>query len=107
MKWLQGALATRFNRYRGENGHVFQGRYKAILIGGDRSLLDLVDYIHLNPVRTGLCNANGLPDHKLSSYPKFWERTVRDRLELEAFLSILGVPNNLAGMKRRYNHTWS
>jgi len=46
-----------------ESGHVFEGRYKAILIGGDRSLLSLVDYIHLNPVRAGLCDLDGLRDH--------------------------------------------
>ena len=42
MKWLQSTFATRFNRLRNERGHVFQGRYKAILIGEDRPLLGLV-----------------------------------------------------------------
>ena len=35
------------------SGHVFQGRYKAILVEADRYLLELVRYIHLNPVRAG------------------------------------------------------
>ena len=35
MKWLQSTFANRFNRFRKENGHVFQGRYKAILLDGD------------------------------------------------------------------------
>src|SRR5882762_1505194 len=30
MSWLQTAFCSRFNRYRKENGHVFQGRYKAL-----------------------------------------------------------------------------
>ena len=30
MKWLQSVFATRFNRFRKESGHVFQGRYKAL-----------------------------------------------------------------------------
>ena len=30
MHWLQGTFATRFNRYRGERGHLFQGRYYAV-----------------------------------------------------------------------------
>ena len=30
MKWLQSTFANRFNRFRNSNGHVFQGRYKAI-----------------------------------------------------------------------------
>jgi len=35
-------------------GHLFQGRYKALLVDKDRYLLELVRYIHLNPVRAGL-----------------------------------------------------
>jgi len=35
-------------------GHLFQGRHKAVLVGRDNYLLELVRYIHLNPVRTGL-----------------------------------------------------
>lgn len=42
------------NRKRGRTGHVFQGRYKAILIDADSYLLELIRYIHLNPVRAGL-----------------------------------------------------
>ncbi len=41
-----------FNRKRGVTGHLFQGRYKAILIDAESFLLELVRYIHLNPVRT-------------------------------------------------------
>ena len=37
--------------YNGEVGHLFQGRYKAILCDKDAYLLELVRYIHLNPVR--------------------------------------------------------
>ena len=40
-----------FNRRQGEVGHLFQGRYKAIVCDKDAYLLELVRYIHLNPVR--------------------------------------------------------
>jgi putative transposase len=40
-----------FNRRYGQVGHLFQGRYKAILCDKDPYLLELVRYIHLNPVR--------------------------------------------------------
>ncbi|MDQ8209749.1 transposase, partial [Coraliomargarita sp. SDUM461003] len=36
MKWLQSTFSTRFNRLRKERGHVFQRRYKAILLGSER-----------------------------------------------------------------------
>jgi putative transposase len=41
------------NRRQKRIGHLFQGRYKAILVDRDEYLLELVRYIHLNPVRTG------------------------------------------------------
>ena len=39
-----------FNRRHRRNGHLFQGRYKAILIEKDEYLVELSRYIHLNPV---------------------------------------------------------
>ncbi len=36
MKWLQGVFASRFNRYRGKRGHVFQGHYKSLLFVKNR-----------------------------------------------------------------------
>jgi len=43
--------ARYFNRRYGKVGHLFQGRYRAILCDKDAYLLELVRYIHLNPVR--------------------------------------------------------
>ncbi len=42
------------NKNQGRIGHLFQGRYKAILVEKKSYLLELVRYIHLNPVRAGL-----------------------------------------------------
>ena len=42
------------NKKKREVGHVFQGRYKSILVDKESYLLQLVRYIHLNPVRAGL-----------------------------------------------------
>lgn len=42
------------NRRKQRTGHVFQGRYKALLVEADSYLLELVRYVHLNPVRAGL-----------------------------------------------------
>jgi len=103
MKWLQSTFATRFNRFHHEQGHVFQGRYKSILIGDDRSLPGLVDYIHLNPVRAGISDIDHLKNYTLSSYPKFWNRKSPVGLCRAVYLSLLGFPDNQAGM-RRYRH---
>jgi len=42
------------NRRQQKSGHLFQGRFKALLIDADGYLLELVRYIHLNPVRAGM-----------------------------------------------------
>ncbi len=51
MHRLQCAFATRFNRFRRERGHLFQGRYHALRIENAAALSRVIDYIHLNPVR--------------------------------------------------------
>ena len=56
MRWLQSTFANRFNRFRKSHGHVFQGRYQAILLDGD-AVAAVSHYIHLNPVRAGLIEA--------------------------------------------------
>jgi len=43
-----------FNRRYKKTGHLFQGRYKALLVDADSYLLELVRYIHLNPNRAGM-----------------------------------------------------
>jgi len=42
------------NRRHDRRGHLFQGRFKALLVDGDSYLLELVRYVHLNPVRCGM-----------------------------------------------------
>ncbi len=51
MRQLNGRYTQAFNREYGRVGHVFQGRYKAILIDKESYLLELSRYIVLNPVR--------------------------------------------------------
>ncbi|WP_243689309.1 helix-turn-helix domain-containing protein [Geotalea toluenoxydans] len=59
MQNLMLRYSTWFNRKHQRIGHLFQGRYKAILIDADAYLLELVRYIHLNPVRARMLK---LPD---------------------------------------------
>jgi len=54
MRRLLGGYATAFNRRQGRCGHLFQNRFKSILVEEQRYLLELVRYIHLNPVRAGI-----------------------------------------------------
>lgn len=71
MRWLQSTFANRFNRYRKENGHVFQGRYKALIIDGE-AIGTVCHYIHLNPVRAGLIGVEKLEGFADSSFHQLW-----------------------------------
>jgi hypothetical protein len=67
MRWLQGTFSVRFNRLRNERGHLFQGRYKSLLVDPDGGLGPLCHYIHLNPVRAKLVPVSALPTYAWTS----------------------------------------
>ena len=54
MRQLNGVYTQRVNRRHARVGHVFQGRYKAILVERESYLLELARYVVLNPVRAGM-----------------------------------------------------
>jgi len=66
MRQLNGIYAQRFNRRHTWVGHVFQGRFKAILVERENYLLELCRYVVLNPVRAGL--AKRPQTYRWSSY---------------------------------------
>jgi REP element-mobilizing transposase RayT len=67
MRWLLSTYSNRFNRRHQLCGHVFSGRYKALVVdgGGSGYLRTVCDYTHLNPVRAGLLSA----ENRLLEYP--------------------------------------
>jgi REP element-mobilizing transposase RayT len=68
MRHLNGIYTQQSNRQHERTGHVFQGRYRAILIEKQAYLLELCRYVVLNPVRAGLVRHCG--DWRWSSYRK-------------------------------------
>jgi putative transposase len=66
MRYVNGAYTTYFNVKRKRSGHLFQGRYKSIVVDADEYALELSRYIHLNPVRAGMVAKP--EDHQWSSY---------------------------------------
>jgi putative transposase len=54
MRHVNGVYTQRFNRRHQKVGHVFQGRFTAILVDSQRYLLEACRYVELNPVRAGL-----------------------------------------------------
>jgi len=66
MRHINGAYTTYFNVKRKRAGHLFQGRYKAILVEADEYATELSRYLHLNPVRAKMTS---LPEeYRWSSY---------------------------------------
>lgn len=57
MRELNGVYTQRFNRLYQRVGHVFQGRYKAILVQKEAYFLELARYVVLNPVRAGMVDS--------------------------------------------------
>jgi REP element-mobilizing transposase RayT len=97
--WLLSTFGNRFNRLRDERGHLFQGRFKSILVEEGDPLAQVCDYIHLNPVRAGIVSVARLREYHASSYPRLW--VPRDRpafLQLQdALLGAGGLPDTPAG----------
>ena len=54
MRRLLTGYAIYYNRRYSRKGHLFQDRYKSIVCDKDSYLLELVRYIHLNPLRAGI-----------------------------------------------------
>jgi len=74
MKWLLGTYTNRFNRRHQQCGHLFSGRYKALVVDGSGHgyLKTVCDYVHLNPVRAKLLRADQpLQAFRWSSYPLY------------------------------------
>jgi putative transposase len=68
MQWLQSTFANRFNQYRAARGHLFQSRYKALLVEEGEPLAMVAHYLHLNPVRAHAIPADRLAHYRYSSY---------------------------------------
>jgi hypothetical protein len=69
MQWINVCYAEYFNRKHSRQGHLFQGRFKPILVDAEGYLKHLSRYIHLNPVRAKLV-ASAM-DYPWSSYRAF------------------------------------
>lgn len=102
MQWLQATFANRFNKLRGERGHLFQGRYKALLVEPGGALGQVCDYIHLNPVRAGLLPVERLGAFRPSSYWYLGQPKRRPAfLQVQTALLETGLADTAAG-RRRY-----
>jgi REP element-mobilizing transposase RayT len=85
MHHVNGAYTTYFNVKHKRAGHLFQGRYKAILVDADAYAAELSRYVHLNPVRAGIVSR---PEkYQWSSYNCFIDKKKKaDWIEMDLIL---------------------
>lgn len=95
MRQLNGVYTQYFNQAHQRTGHVFQGRYKGILVEKDSYLMELSRYVVLNPVRAGM--VNNVKDWPWSSYPSITgEKDIPEWLEVNWLLGQFGKQRNRA-----------
>jgi len=105
MKWFLGTYTARFNRRHKLSGHVFAGRYKSMLVGGEGGYLRTVcDYVHLNPVRAKLIAAEAaLRNFRWSSFPMFVAGAERPAwLRVDRVFGESGIPQDSAAGRREF-----
>ncbi len=69
MQWFGLTYTRRFNLKHSRAGHLFQGRFKSIIVQNDAYLMRLSCYIHRNPLRAGIVKR--LADYRWSSYRSY------------------------------------
>lgn len=90
MQGLQQSYSQYFNLRHHKSGHVFQGRYKAIVCQQDEYLLQLIRYIHLNPVRAGMVKA--AEKYSYSGHRAYLEGKGSEIIDPRKVLSMLSGP---------------
>jgi len=92
MQWLGLTYTRRFNIRHSRSGHLFQGRFKSIIVQNDAYLLRLSCYIHRNPLRAGVVER--LADYQWSSYRSYaYGRKSPEWLTTDLILSQVKGPN--------------
>lgn len=69
MQWMGLSYTRRFNNRHFRSGHLFQGRFKSIIVENDAYLVRLSCYIHRNPLRANMVER--LAEYRWSSYPVY------------------------------------
>ena len=106
MKWFLGTYTGRFNRRHKLFGHLFSGRYKALIVDGSGNgyLKAVCDYVHLNPARAKLLRSEqALREYRWSSWPEYLLRPGQrwPWLRVERLLGEYHIPKDSAAGRRQ------
>ncbi len=99
MHGLNSAYTGYFNRKYNRKGHLFQGRYKGILVEKEAYLLPLSRYIHLNPFRAGLVKKP--EQYEWSSYPGYIGKARRTKWIYQVWV-LAPWDGGMKGVGRKY-----
>lgn len=99
MHYLNSSYTTYINIKRKRSGHLFQGRYKSIVVDKDSYLLELSRYIHLNPVRAGVVEKP--EEYEQSSYKSYIKKAEGDISKKELIFSMISEDEGEARKKYR------
>ena len=107
MQWFLGTYTARFNRRHKLFGHLFSGRYKALIVvgSGNGYLKTVCDYVHLNPVRAKLLKAEDpLRAYAWSSYGEYLKRASQrpQWLRVDRVLGEWGIQEDNAAGRRQF-----
>jgi REP element-mobilizing transposase RayT len=108
MKWFLGTYTSRFNRRHKLFGHLFSGRYKALIVDGSGNgyLKTVCDYVHLNPARSRgggmLTPEQPLREYRWSSWPEYLKSPGKrwPWLRVERLLGEYQIPKDSAAGRR-------
>ncbi|MFP4445016.1 MAG: transposase [Desulfosudaceae bacterium] len=97
MRHINGVYTQRYNRRHGCDGQLFRGRYKSILVEADSYLLQLMRYIHNNPVKAGLADRPG--GYAWSSHQAYLSAAAKWKWVYTDFLLSMLTPDKAARRK--------
>jgi putative transposase len=106
MKWFLGTYTSRFNRRHKVFGHLFSGRYKALIVDGSGNgyLRTVCDYVHLNPARANMLKPEiSLREYPWSTWPEYLKSTGKRPgwLRVDRLLGEYRIPQDSAAGRRR------
>ena len=103
MRKLLTGYAVVYNRRNHRHGHVFQNRYKSIVVEEDVYFKELIRYIHLNPLRAGVVdNLSKLDDYRWSGHSALMGRSPFEWQDTHYVLQWFG--NKLKQARQNYRH---
>ncbi len=107
MKWFLGTYTSRFNRRHKLFGHLFSGRYKALVVDGSGNgyLKTVCDYVHLNPVRAKLLRSEApLRAFRWSSFAEYLKAPARRPpwLRVDRLLGEMGIAQDTSAGRRQF-----